>query len=153
MYLNRDIDTNMDRTSMAFSLEAKFSLLDYRILEFANRLPTDFKFKAKNQKRILKEILFKDVQEDLLSGPKAGFTMPLKKWFQNELETYVTNNPRNDKSFFVLNDTSYQYAEKMVNDQMKQVFESFFQLMEYFGFKEVNKQQFRRAFTKRFNFK
>src|SRR5690554_6987865 len=55
-YLIWDINTKVDRATMAFSLEARSPLLDYRVVEFARSLPTSFKFKGKNQKRILKEV-------------------------------------------------------------------------------------------------
>src|SRR5690606_339697 len=57
-YLNGDINTKVDRASMAYSLEARSPFLDYRIVELARSLPTSFKFEKYNQKRILKDILY-----------------------------------------------------------------------------------------------
>ena len=74
---------------MAFSLETRVPFLDYRVVEFARRLPTEFKFQKKNQKRILKDILFDLVPKKIFDRPKAGFTMPFKEWFRQELKEYV----------------------------------------------------------------
>lgn len=88
-YLNGDINTKVDRASMAYSLEARSPFLDYRIVEFARSLPTSFKFEKNNQKHILKDILYNHVPKDFFNRPKAGFTMPLKEWFRNDLKPYV----------------------------------------------------------------
>ena len=53
-YLNDDINTKVDRASMAFSLEARSPLIDYRIIEFSRSLPLNYKFNNYNKKRILK---------------------------------------------------------------------------------------------------
>tara|TARA_R110000744_G_scaffold189596_4_gene308687 strand:- start:2078 stop:3931 length:1854 start_codon:yes stop_codon:yes gene_type:complete len=88
-YLNGDINTKVDRATMAYSLEARSPFLDYRVVEFGRSLPTSYKFYNKNQKRILKEILYKHVPKELFNRPKAGFTMPLNEWFRSELREYV----------------------------------------------------------------
>tara|TARA_R110000751_G_scaffold210384_1_gene314115 strand:+ start:29048 stop:30877 length:1830 start_codon:yes stop_codon:yes gene_type:complete len=88
-YLNGDINTKVDRATMAYSLEARSPFLDYRVIEFGRSIPTSFKMDKKNQKKILKEILYKHVPEALFNRPKAGFSMPLAQWFRSELKEYV----------------------------------------------------------------
>lgn len=91
-YLNGDINTKVDRSSMAFSLEARSPLMDYRIIEFSRTLPTSFKYHKGNQKRILKDLLYQHVPKDFFDRPKAGFTVPLATWFRSELKDYVMDN-------------------------------------------------------------
>lgn len=88
-YLNWDINTKVDRATMAYSLEARSPLMDYRIVEFARSLPTSYKFKGTNQKRILKDVLYEYVPSEYFNRPKAGFTIPFRKWFREELKDYV----------------------------------------------------------------
>lgn len=88
-YLNWDINTKVDRASMAYSLEARSPLMDHRIVEFANALPTKYKFEKNNQKRILKDILYQYVDKEIFKRPKGGFTIPLQEWFRNELKDMV----------------------------------------------------------------
>ncbi len=88
-YLNWDINTKVDRATMAYSLEARSPLMDHRIVEFAQSLPTEYKFIEGNQKRILKDVLYKHVPEAIFNRPKAGFTMPFAEWFRKELKDYV----------------------------------------------------------------
>jgi asparagine synthase (glutamine-hydrolysing) len=88
-YLNWDINTKVDRATMAYSLEARSPLMDYRIVEFARSLPTEYKFKGKNQKRILKDVLYQYVPKAYFDRPKAGFTMPFENWFREDLKDFV----------------------------------------------------------------
>ncbi|SIS51199.1 asparagine synthase (glutamine-hydrolysing) [Zobellia uliginosa] len=88
-YLTWDINTKVDRASMAYSLETRSPLLDYRVVELAESLPTNFKFETNNQKRILKEVLYSHVPKEVFNRPKSGFGVPLNIWFQNELKDYV----------------------------------------------------------------
>ena len=96
-YLNWDINTKVDRATMAYSLEARAPLMDYRVVEFARSLPTEYKFKGKNQKRILKDVLYQYVPKEYFDRPKAGFTMPFENWFRHDLKDYVMSE-LNEKS-------------------------------------------------------
>ncbi|MEO6348213.1 MAG: asparagine synthase (glutamine-hydrolyzing), partial [Aquaticitalea sp.] len=88
-YLNWDINTKVDRATMAFSLEARAPLMDHRIVEFARSLPTDFKYQGSTQKRILKDVLYDYVPKHIFDRPKAGFGMPFSEWFKKDLKEYV----------------------------------------------------------------
>lgn len=88
-YLNWDINTKVDRASMAYSLEVRSPLQDYRIVEFARSLPTRFKYHNGTMKYILKELLYDHVPKEIFDRPKAGFTMPFANWFRNELKDYI----------------------------------------------------------------
>ncbi len=88
-YLNWDINTKVDRAAMAFSLETRSPIMDFRVAEFANSLPSDFKIQDSNQKRILKDVLYKYVPKAYFQRPKSGFTMPFSEWFRGHLKDYV----------------------------------------------------------------
>jgi asparagine synthase (glutamine-hydrolysing) len=91
-YLNGDINTKVDRASMAFSLESRAPLMDYRIIEFSRSLNTNYKYSFGNQKRILKDVLYQYLPSELFDRPKAGFTMPFREWFRTELKEYVLDS-------------------------------------------------------------
>ncbi|WP_033958602.1 asparagine synthase (glutamine-hydrolyzing) [Psychroserpens jangbogonensis] len=95
-YLNFDINTKVDRATMAFSLEARAPLLDHRVVDFANSLPTDFKFKKGITKRILKDVLYQSVPEHIFDRPKSGFTMPFARWFKEDLKDFVLSELNDD---------------------------------------------------------
>lgn len=78
-----DILVKVDRTGMMVSLENRVPMLDYDIIRFAFRLPIEYKYENGVSKRILKDILYRHVPEDMLNRPKKGFSVPIKEWLQN----------------------------------------------------------------------
>jgi asparagine synthase (glutamine-hydrolysing) len=86
-FLPGDILVKADRMSMANSLELRSPLLDYRIIEFANQLPSKLKFHKGNKKIILREALSPLLPPDILNRKKMGFSTPLAKWLRDELKT------------------------------------------------------------------
>ena len=116
-YLNWEINTKVDRATMAYSLEARAPLLDHRVIEFANSLPTDFKFKNEQQKRILKDILYKYVPKEIFDRPKAGFTMPFQEWFKNDLRDMVQDE-LNEESLNEIPGVNAGRFLKLINEHL-----------------------------------
>ena len=85
-YLPGDILVKVDRMSMANSLEVRAPFLDYRIIEFAASLPSDWKIKGENKKIILKKAFSRLLPAGVLSRAKHGFTVPLDLWFRGDLK-------------------------------------------------------------------
>lgn len=87
-YLPDDILVKVDRTSMAWGLECRCPFLDYRIVEFASRLPYYAKIdNLGRQKAILRRILSRYVPESLFERPKMGFSIPWAQWCDGQLGT------------------------------------------------------------------
>lgn len=84
-WLPGDILTKVDRTSMAVGLEAREPLLDYRLMEFAARLPSDLRVRGGTGKYILKKSMERYLPNDILYRPKMGFVMPISQWFRGPL--------------------------------------------------------------------
>jgi asparagine synthase (glutamine-hydrolysing) len=84
-YLPGDILVKVDRMSMANSLEIRAPFLDYRIIEFAASLPSEWKIKGNNKKIILKKAFSHLLPASILNRPKHGFSVPLDSWFRGEL--------------------------------------------------------------------
>ena len=119
-YLNDDINTKVDNATMAFSLEARAPLMDYRIVEFARSLPTDFKYQNGVTKRILKDILYEYVPKPIFDRPKAGFAMPLKHWFRGELKNYVLDK-LTTKNLSEIPNLNVTEAQNRINRHIKGV--------------------------------
>ncbi|HEX8229136.1 MAG TPA: asparagine synthase (glutamine-hydrolyzing) [Chloroflexia bacterium] len=79
-----------DRTSMAFSLESRAPLLDYRLIELAARVPSHLKMKHLNMKHIFKEAV-KDVLPASIykRTDKMGMPTPVDIWFRESLAGWV----------------------------------------------------------------
>jgi asparagine synthase (glutamine-hydrolysing) len=91
LYLPDDILTKVDRATMSNSLEARSPFLDYRVAEFAWQLSPKLKIKRNSGKWIVKELLKKYIPQPLFDRPKAGFSIPLTYWLQNDLKDWAHN--------------------------------------------------------------
>ena len=83
-YLADDILVKVDRASMAHSLEVRSPFLDKEVIEFAARLPFEFKQKGNDRKIVQKAALAGLIAPAVAAGRKRGFTVPLGEWFRNE---------------------------------------------------------------------
>jgi asparagine synthase (glutamine-hydrolysing) len=88
-YLPDEINVKVDRASMAYSLECRAPLIDHNLVNFGLNLDTKFRFGQGKMKKLLKDVTYDFVPEQLLNRPKKGFTMPLESWFRNELKEFV----------------------------------------------------------------
>jgi asparagine synthase (glutamine-hydrolysing) len=86
-YLPDDILTKVDRASMAHALEVRSPFMDYRIVEFAARLPLKHKLRRLTTKYLLRKAFASDLPSEPLKRPKHGFAVPLGDGFHGPLKT------------------------------------------------------------------
>lgn len=79
----------MDHLSMAHSVEVRSPFLDYRIIEFANRLPGRLKIHNGINKYVHKLAVQDLVPEDLRQRPKEGFVQPIYSWMRTSLHGWL----------------------------------------------------------------
>jgi asparagine synthase (glutamine-hydrolysing) len=79
----------VDLASMAFSLEARCPLTDYRLVEWAMRLPVSYKIRAGEGKYLLKKVLCRYLPPDLIYRRKRGFGVPIAQWLRGPLLTWA----------------------------------------------------------------
>ena len=88
-YLVGDINTKVDRASMAHSLEVREPLMDHPLVEWAATLPSGMKLHNGNGKHFMKKALESRLPDDVLYRPKMGFAVPLARWLRGPLKQRV----------------------------------------------------------------
>ncbi|MDP1647992.1 MAG: amidotransferase 1, exosortase A system-associated [Rubrivivax sp.] len=88
-YLVGDINTKVDRASMAHSLEVREPLMDHKLVEWLGTLPSSLKIRGQEGKYLLKKAMEPKLPADILYRPKMGFSVPLARWFRGPLKQRV----------------------------------------------------------------
>ncbi|HEY6445216.1 MAG TPA: asparagine synthase (glutamine-hydrolyzing) [Acidobacteriaceae bacterium] len=70
-----------DRMAMAHSVEGRYPFLDYRVVQFAAKLPAHLKMKALDQKHLLKVAVRGKIPDSILRRPKQPYRAPDGKCF------------------------------------------------------------------------
>jgi asparagine synthase (glutamine-hydrolysing) len=65
-----------DRMAMAASIEARFPFLDHRVIEFANRLPPQYKLRGLSEKYILKKAMGPELPPVITQRIKQPYRSP-----------------------------------------------------------------------------
>jgi len=85
-YLVGDINTKVDRASMAHSLEVREPLMDHKLVEWLATLRSDQKIRGQEGKYLLKKAMEPKLPNEVLYRPKMGFSVPLARWFRGPLK-------------------------------------------------------------------
>ncbi|GIK85332.1 MAG: amidotransferase 1, exosortase A system-associated [Betaproteobacteria bacterium] len=88
-YLVGDINTKVDRASMAHSLEVREPLMDHPLVEWLASLPSSLKVRDGEGKWLLKKAMEPRLPDEVLYRPKMGFAVPLARWFRGPLRERV----------------------------------------------------------------
>ena len=72
--------TKVDGATMHHSLEARSPFLDHKLWEFAASLPFQLRLHKGNSKAVLRELARRRIGDEVASGRKRGFGIPVHRW-------------------------------------------------------------------------
>lgn len=112
-----------DRNSMSASVEARTPFLDYRLVEFAFSLPSDFKIKNFINKKIIRDYAKNIVSPSIINrSDKMGFISPQELWQKNQLSnifnTTFSSLQKNNYLFLALKLLNYMKSIKLENTKI-----------------------------------
>ena len=117
-YLEDDILFKVDRASMYNNLEVRAPFLDFKLADFVNSLPLNYKLHGIKTKYILKELMKDRLPENIVSRKKKGFGVPLTIWLKRDLKDYMLEilNQRELDRFGLL---SYKFVENLISEHIQ----------------------------------
>ena len=81
----------VDVATMAFSLEARCPMTDFRLVEWAMRLPLRYKLRGGDTKYLLRKVLLKYLPAEHVYRRKMGFGVPIAAWLRGPLRTWASD--------------------------------------------------------------
>jgi len=79
-----------DKCGMANSIEIRVPFMDRKLMRLASRVPTSIHMAGGVTKNLLRKIMAKELDADVLNRPKLGFNPPIRTWIADERSTLST---------------------------------------------------------------
>jgi len=120
-YMVDDILQKVDRATMSVSLEGREPFLDQNVVEWAGKLPVEYKIYNGQRKYLLRRIVHKYIPEKMMDRPKMGFSVPVNSWLNGVLkplvdkylgESYIRKQNIFNEHYIVQVKRSYYEAKK-----------------------------------------
>lgn len=103
-WVTGDINTKVDRASMAHGLEVRVPILDHQFVEWAFKVPSNLNLHKGEGKAAFKKGLEPHVPHDNLYRKKMGFSVPLAEWLRGplkeKLRTSILSVEMKESGFF-----------------------------------------------------
>jgi len=83
-------NVKLDRAALRANIETRVPLVDYRIVEYSRQLPIEYCYTSElGQKRILRDLLYRELPRELFERKKRGFGVPVGEWMRGPLKDYL----------------------------------------------------------------
>ena len=90
-----DFLTKVDRASMGFGLEVRPPFIDWKLMELAASMPSEFKIRNGSKKWMLMQLFESRLPKDLVNRRKQGFEIPIDQWLRGPLSEQVRTHVLN----------------------------------------------------------
>jgi asparagine synthase (glutamine-hydrolysing) len=99
-YLPGDLLLKADIASMAHSLELRSPFLDHEVVALGLALPDSLKVRGRQAKVALRRAFAADLPPQVAGRGKAGFGVPLGRWFRHDLRETAHDLLSTDRGWF-----------------------------------------------------
>lgn len=79
----------LDKTSMAYSVEARVPFLDHELIELCAGIPPSLKIRGLREKHILRRAMAKSLPRDIVKRKKLGLSSPIRDWLRSKLPEFA----------------------------------------------------------------
>jgi len=115
-YLNNDVLQQVDRMTMANSLEARIPFLDHRLVEFAFSIPSNLKLRGLTLKYLVKKTMKGLLSNEIVGRKKHGFGVPIRDWFKSDFimrttAEYLSDSTIKRRGFFEV-----EYIKQLIGE-------------------------------------
>ncbi len=118
LYLKDDILVKVDRASRANGLEVRCPLLDQDVVEFACRLPMQYKLRGLTTKYLLKKAAAGILPDQIIGRKKKGFGIPISQWLGGELKDFMLDHLA-ERRIRMQGYFNYSYIKSLIDDHLK----------------------------------
>lgn len=80
---------DLDRTTMAYSLEARVPFLDHELVELCAKIPPSLKLRGLTEKFVLRQALRGSLPKQIAQRKKRGLTAPYAQWLREKLPPFA----------------------------------------------------------------
>jgi asparagine synthase (glutamine-hydrolysing) len=80
---------DLDRTTMAHSLEARVPFLDHELVEMCARIPPSMKMRGLTEKFVLRQAFRSTLPEEIALRRKRGLKAPYEQWLREKLPPFA----------------------------------------------------------------
>ena len=87
-----DMLVKVDRASMAHALEVRSPFLDHELAELAAAIPTSWKMRNGQGKRIVFAAWGNRFPPELFHRPKMGFAAPVSSWLRGSMRAFLRDH-------------------------------------------------------------
>lgn len=109
-----------DRMAMGNSVEGRYPFLDYRVIEFCNNMPDNYKLNCLNEKFILKKLSQGKIPGSITNRQKQAYRAPIASMFCNQKTPDYINDILSEESlnsFGIFNSTKVRTLISNIRQQ------------------------------------
>ena len=78
-----------DKMGMAASTEIRVPFLDHELVAFAAGIPDNHRVRWGTAKIALKAVAKRKLPKEIVTRPKTGFGVPIRRWLKEDLRDYI----------------------------------------------------------------